>query len=357
MKFYYIALILFCSCSSQGSKKATPVAVEMAQAVMKDVPLYISTIGNVTGFSTIDVRTQVTGQIIAAHVNEGDWVKEGELLFSIDPILYQAALDKAKGTLAKDEAQLELTKKKLERNAELVKKEFISKAIYDELKSNVKAQEGQVAVDVADVQTADINLSRTKIYAFSGGKVGSFNFDPGNIVSPSDQTPLTTIEYIDEVNINFSLPEKLFEKISLLNQEKPLHFEVLITGSEPIGEGQVSFIDNTINKETGTFLLRGRAENPKKLMWPGQFVRVKLILDEQKNAILVPEIAIELSQKGPLIWVVKDDMTVKSVPVELGERDDGWIIINKGLQKGERVVTLGQINLKNGASVFIPEKK
>lgn len=355
MRNFVFALLLLASCGSPQQQKP-PVAVEVATAITKNVPVYKTAIGNVSGFLSIDVRTQVTGQIIAAHVKEGDWVKEGDLLFSIDPSLYRAALEKAKGTLAKDQALLELSKTKLERNAELVKKEFISKVIYDELKSNVESQEGQVAVDQADVDVAQINLNRTKIYAFSSGKIGRFNFDVGNIVSPTDQKPLTNIEYIDEVYVNVSLPEKDFDEISAFNRKQNLPFIVTLEDDVEIGKGTVVFLDNNISSQTGTFLIRGRASNPQKLMWPGQFVRVRLILDDVKDAVLVPEKAIQISQKGPLIWIVNDDMTVKSLPVELGEHDKDWVIIKKGLKAGQKVVTLGQTNLREGFKVFIPEK-
>lgn len=352
-----VLLLFFTACSSQNNGSRPPVTVTAAEVVQKDVPVVVPAIGNVSATQFIEVRTQVTGQILEANIKEGQWIKKGDLLFTIDPSLYLASLNKAKGTLAKDESLLQLSKTKLARNAELVKKEFISPAVYDELKSNVEAQEGQVAVDKAEVHTAQINLDRTKIYAFAEGKISKFNFDPGNIVSPTDVNPLTTIQSINEVYIDFSLPENKFDKISSAQQKNPLSFDVYLGENNKIGSGKVVFIDNKIAADTGTFLLKGLAANPNKLMWPGQFVRITLILSEIKGALLIPETAVQISQKGPIVWIIGDDLKVKSASVTLSEKVGGWVVVTSGVKKGDKVVTLGQTNLVEGAPVIIKDTK
>lgn len=347
-----LLLLLACSETPQGPK-IPPVAVEVAFPVSKDLPIYLDAIGNVNGLTKVEVRPQVSGKLLETPVTQGQMVKKGDLLFVIDPSLYQAQVDKATATLAKDKAELELSQKRLERNLKLIEKEYVAPLTADELRAQVEINKAQISVDQAAVDQAAIDLDHTRIRAYVDGKIGQFNFYPGTIISPTDTLPLTTIEQLEEVEVQFSLPQKDLKEIFSYYAKETLYFDLYSPKNNSlIGKGKVYFIDNHIDTKTGTLLLKGIAPNDKQSLWPGQFVRVRLNLANQPNTIMIPDLAVQVGQKGSYIFVVKTDNTVELREVQPKQKFDGLVAIDN-IKLDEKVVTKGQLNLKPGSPVVI----
>lgn len=345
--------MLLLGCSKENAPKFPPVAVNVALPVQQNVPVTIEAIGNIYGLTKVEVRPQVTGKLLSTAVQQGQMVEKGDLLFVIDPSVYQAAYDKSLATLSKDKAQLELSKKRLERNEILIKKDYVAPLTADELKAQVEINEAQIKVDQAELDQTKINLDYTRVQAYVEGKIGVFNYYPGTIVSPTDAQPLTTIEQISDVEVQFSLPQKVLEKILSFYKKEELKFDVLPPGSNtPLGQGSVFFIDNHIDLTTGTLLIKGIAKNSEMKMWPGQFVRIRLILNIKPDAILVPESALQFGQQGAYIFVLDKDNKAEVRKVTPQERFDNMVVVDN-VKLGEKVVTQGQLNLRQGSEVVI----
>jgi multidrug efflux system membrane fusion protein len=361
MKLKLLLLALFfCFCGCSSKKPAVPprtFPVIVDKAIQRDVPVNLSAIGTVSSPWLVEVRSQVSGKLLETHAGEGAHVNIGDLLFVIDAAPFQAELDKAVATLAKDEALLEFAKKKVERYVELAKKDYVSALNYEQFQTDVKTITAQVELDKAAVKTAEINLAYTHIASPSVGRVGRLPVDAGNLVSPTDATPLTYIRQISPINVKFSVPQKDFLRI----QDKGLHCHlpvqaILKEHPEPITNGMLTFVDNTFDTSTGTVELKASFPNTDRLLWPGEFVRVLLNLGMINNAILVPSAAIQYGQPGTYLYVVKEDNTVELRVVKVGEEIEEYFVIYEGVQPGEIVVTDGQINLRNGASVVVQTK-
>jgi multidrug efflux system membrane fusion protein len=360
---YLIALALLGSGMVTGCSKKEPPPGGFPSPIVsstvktQDVPVYISTIGNVNSQATVEVRPQVTGKLIAVHVKQGQNVKKGDLLYSIDPKPFQAELDKAKATLVKDQANLEYARDRLARYKELVKKEYVSQLNYDEYQSNVAALEGQVMIDLADVTYAEINLGYTSVTAPIDGRLSGYDVDVGNLVSPTDTRPLTTIRQISPIDVNFYLPQYEFQRIKQLQSQSPLTVEATIPKStiQETFQGKVYFIDNNLSLNTGTILLKAVFQNENRILWPGEFVEVKLLLKTQPKALIVPFAAVQMGQQGSYVYIVKPDNTVELRNVKTGVRYNDYIVIEDGVKDGEKIVIDGQVNLRNGSQVY--EKK
>ena len=352
-KSILIPLLILFGCSSESAPKPPSVAVNVASPVQQNVPVTIEAIGNIYGLTKVEVRPQVTGKLLSTEVQQGQIVNKDELLFVIDPSVYQAAYDKALATLSKDKAQLELSKKRLERNEILIKKDYVAPLTADELKAQVEINSAQIKVDQAELDQTKINLDYTRVHAYVEGKIGVFNYYPGTIVSPTDSLPLTTIEQISDVEVQFSLPQKVLEQILGYYKKEELRFEIMPPkGTVKIGEGLIFFIDNHIDLTTGTLLIKGIAKNDQQKLWPGQFVRIRLILNIKPNAILVPESALQFGQQGPYIFVINKENKAEVRKVTPQERTDNLVVVDN-IKLDEKVVTQGQLNLKPGSEVMI----
>jgi multidrug efflux system membrane fusion protein len=255
----YVIIAGYSLIGCQRSKAPPPehtVPVVVEEAVATDVPLFIDVIGNVYSPMTVEIRPQISGKLLSAHVNQGDDVLKGQLLYSIDPDPFQAVLDKARATLIKDEALLEYAKSTLERYKDLVKKDYVSKLNYDQYVSNFAAAKAQVESDLADIRTAEINLGYTSIFSPIDGRMSGYTVDPGNIVSPTDTNPLTTVRQITPIHVYFYLPQSDFQKVKDLPSFDQLTFDATVPGlADHEVNGRVFFVDNNINLQTGSILL------------------------------------------------------------------------------------------------------
>jgi multidrug efflux system membrane fusion protein len=352
----WISALCFYSCQEapQGPQQRL-FPVRVTPVLERDTPIYLEVIGNVVASTTVQIKSQVSGKLIEALVTEGQEVQQDDLLFIIDKASFQANVDKARATLQKDEASLQFAKKKVERYAELVKKDYVATLSFEEFQTNVKTYEAQVAIDKAELQAAEILLNYCSIHSPLHGKASELQSYPGNLVSPTDTTPLIEIRQIAPIDVQFALAQQDFDKVRQFFGSNAIKFEVLAEATAPIAEGKVNFIDNHIDLGTGTIILKGSFPNTDKQLWPGQFVNVRLILKIEKNAILVPVAAIQQGQQGPFVYILKPDQTVELHVVKLGEQLEEHRVIYADLSSKDLVVTDGQLNLRQGAKVTVVE--
>lgn len=351
-------IIVGCSSSNAAAQKPTPpVAVIVTQPVQKDVPIFVEAIGNIFADLSVDIRPQVTGKLLEFKVQEGQYVKKGELLFTIDPRPYEASLALAEATLKKDKATLEYSKKRRERNADLVQKEFIAQLTFEQITSDVDVNEAQTEIDLANVELAKINRDYAYVKSPIDGRLGNRRIDPGNLLIANDTNPVINVSQLDPVQIRFNVPQSNFWEIQQAQKAGTLTLEITLPQDpDHTIKGDLFFVDNTIDLSTGTILLKGRVSNENMQLWPGEFVRVRVILRVKKDAILVPTQVVQTGQQGKYIFVAKPDNTVELRQVKVSEILNNQIVIEEGLAMGESVVQTGQINLKNGSKISIQNK-
>lgn len=338
---------------SRGNE-AVPVLV--ATAIQKSVPVQIRAVGNVEPYSTVSVKSQVTGVLTQAHFKEGQDVKKGQLLFTIDPRPFEAALKQAEANLARDVAQLNNSREQVKRYAELVEKQYVSREQYDQIKTNADAAEAVVEADKAAVENARVQLSYCYIYSPVNGRVGVLLVNEGNLVRVNDGTPLVVINQLSPIFVTFSVPEQ-----NLVDIKRRMAAGKLIVGAGfPADEGRpeegaLAFIDNAVDRTTGTIKLKAEFTNAEKRLWPGQYINVALTLLTQGDAVVVPSDAVQVGPEGQQVFVVKEDKRVEIRPVTVGQTQEGESIIAKGLTAGEVVVREGQFLLGPGSRVEIKE--
>lgn len=358
MKGIFLSFMILASllggCKKQETKPAGRIfPVKTGQVTVQTVPIFIETIGNVTQPMTTQLRAQINGKLQAVHIDEGAFVKQGDLLYTIEPDLFQAALDNAQATLKRDEALLELAKETRERFSKLVTQDYVSKLNYDQYVTNVATAEAQVLIDKANVDTARINLGYTYIHAPWDGKIGNFNVDPGNLVAPTDTVPLTDLRQIQPIEVDFTMSQDQFGKLEARGSTENYPVEVFLPGETKGRIGNIFFFDNHIDLTTGTILSKAAFPNEDFALWPGEFVRVKVLLENIENALLVPSSAVQIGQQGKFIYVLKPDQTVELRLIKEVGTYKGLSIIEDGIKQGETVITDGQLNLKNGTKVKV----
>jgi multidrug efflux system membrane fusion protein len=338
-----MAAMLVNGCSGGAKKGAggTGAPVLVVPAVVTNVPVLINPppVGHVMPYSTVTIRPQVGGVISHVHFQEGQEVKKGDLLFTIDPRPMQAAL-------AHDRAQLENAEIQFSREQKLFDQKLVSQDEYD----TSKASRDTLA---ATVQSDELNLSFTEIRAPFDGRTGSLQFHEGNVVKSPDDT-LLTINQIQPIYVAFAVPEQYLPEIQSEMREKTLKVAATLQNLKgPTPQGELTFVDNTVDTMTGTIQLRATFPNEDRTLWPGQFVQVALTLSDLTNAIVVPSQVVQTGQNGPFVYVVKPDQTAEERPVTIGITYQGETVVQSGLQAGETVVTDGQLRLAPGTKVNI----
>lgn len=325
-----------------GPPERAARSVLVAKVTAQDVPLYLDEIGTTAPFETVDVKPQVTGQIISREFTDGAEVKKGDLLFRIDPRPYEATLAAAKADAA-------LAQANLKRITELQAKNVTATQEMDTARANAMRTEAAVA-------SAQVNLDFCSIRAPIDGRVGLRNVDVGNVVSPGGATPLVTIQGLDPIYTDFTVAEPDLPLVrSYLNNP---NLKVMTDAEDDKVEprtGEMYFIDNAVQPGAGTVKVRAVTPNPDRALWPSQFVRVRLILDNLKDATLVPGGAVQIGQNGPYVFVVKPDSTLDLRQVKPGQTHGDLTVINEGVRAGEMVVVSGQLQLSPGAKVVAKE--
>ncbi len=361
VKFCLIAVLaaaLACSACSRGEEGATgappAVPVLVAKVVQKNVPNQLIEIGNVEPFSTVNVKARVEGQLVAIHFKEGDYVSKGQVLFNLDPRPLEAALHQAQASLGRDQAQDLQAEADERRYAFLLKEGVGSQQQYDQAHATAGALRATVAADRAAVETARLNLQYAEIHSPIDGRTGSLQVHAGDLIKADADTPMVVINQVQPIYVEFSIPEARLADVRRNMATHQLEVDATIPGSQDTGEhGVLSFVDNAVDKTTGTIMLKGLFQNENRRLWPGQFVSASLTLNWIENALLVPSQAVETGQQGPFVFVVGSDMKVTTRPIVTGAPFQKDILVRDGLNAGEAVVTDGQLRLTPGATVRI----
>ena len=342
--------------AAAGPPAVRPVPVTAAAVARRDVPIYLEGLGNVVAFKTVTVKTLVDGRLDEVLFKEGQFVKKGQVLAQVDPRPYQIQLEQGQGALARDEAQLKNARLTVERDRQLLPGKLIAQQQLDTDVAAAGQLEGAVLVDEATIAAAKLNLDYARIASPIEGVTGIRQVDPGNIVHASDATGIVLLTQLDPIAILFTLPQDDLTPVAEEMARGPLSVEVYSRdGSTQLGSGQLALIDNQINQTTSTIRLKAIAANPRRLLWPNQFVNVRLRLSVRKDAVVMPSTALQRGPNGSFVFVIGADSTVEPRPVQLDLTQGDTAIVASGVRAGERVVVDGQNQLKAGSKVVARE--
>jgi multidrug efflux system membrane fusion protein len=360
-------LLLAACTKQQQAPQNAGVPVTVAKVKLKNVPLNLHAIGNVEPIHSVTVRPQVGGLLQRVGFSEGQEVKKGDLLFEIDPRPLQAALAQAVALLARDRANQHDAEATARRYAALVKKEYVTQQQAENAEAQALALKSALAADEAAVQNAKLSLAYAQIRAPVSGRTGSLLMHAGNVLKVTDDK-LVVIDQLQPIYVSFSVPEQMLPQVRARGAASKLAVEAAPALGDKSGnpeqkasgaiagetqKGVLTFVDNTVDLQTGQIRLKATFANRDESLWPGQFVDVTLTLGEQQGALVAPAEAVQHGQNGEYVFVVKADHTVESRPVTVSRSDQHEAVIEKGLQAGETVVTDGQLRLQQGSKVQI----
>ncbi|HEY7098375.1 MAG TPA: efflux RND transporter periplasmic adaptor subunit [Terriglobales bacterium] len=348
--------LIGCSGNAAAPPPPPPVSVSSATVVQKTMPLQVRAIGSVEAFSNVSVKTQITGELTGVFFKEGDDVRKGQLLFTLDQRPYEAALKQAEAALARDQAQLANAQSQQNRYDSLYKAGVVSKEQFDQMQMNFEAMNAAVIADKAAIENAKVQLIYCSIYSPINARAGTLMIHQGNMIKANDTPFLVSLNQVEPIYVTFTVPEQELPAIKRYAAGGRLSVQALIPNdNRGPASGKLSFIDNAVDTTTGTIKLKGEFVNADRRLWPGQFVDVVLTLTEQPNAIVIPSQALQTGQQGQFVFVVKPDMTVEARPVTVDRTADGQTVIDKGLSQGEQIVTDGQLRLVPGAKVELKQ--
>jgi membrane fusion protein, multidrug efflux system len=334
-----------------------PIPVLGAPVVVRDMPVYLRGLGTVAAYNTVAVKSRVDGQLVNVNFQEGQEVRAGDLLAQIDPRPFEVQLHQAEANLAKDQAQVTDAKVNLERFTALYKEGVIAKQQLDAQSALVGQLEGAIGADKAQVENAKLQLVYSRITAPISGRVGLRIVDPGNIVHASDTNPMLVITQLQPITVIFTLPEDYIPVILKHMRQGDLQVEAYSRDDKTkIGTGRLLTINNEIDPSTGTNRLKAVFDNSERLLWPNQFVNMRLLLDVKKNATTVPVAALQNGNQGTLVFVVKPDKSVEVRAVKVGFTEANTASIDQGLTPGEVVVTEGQDKLQPNSRVEVQQQ-
>jgi membrane fusion protein, multidrug efflux system len=354
-----ILLILFiatagvCGCNTKVVHTAPlmEVPVAVAKATQKNIPVNLTAIGSASAYSTVSVESQVDAALEQVHIKEGQFVKKGDLLFTLDARPFQASLAQAQANLAKDQAQAQLDQVQAQRYEALYKAGVGTKEQYDQMRSSLQAQQAAVHADEAAVESAQLQVSYCSIYAPVSGRTGALQVYPGNIVKAETTPAMIVINQVNPIFMSFSVPQQYLGDVQKFMARGPLRVEATPYGETKAEIGYLSFVDNSVDNTTGTIALKATFQNGDYQLWPGQYSNVLLRLAEDENATVVPTQAVQTGQDGDYIYVVKTNMTVEKRNIKVGRTAGADTVILNGIQPGETVVTDGQLRLIPGMKV------
>jgi membrane fusion protein, multidrug efflux system len=348
-----VALLSACTTKTVQTAPIFAARVTVAKAIQKTVPIDLTAIGSADAFTSVSIKAQVNAVMQEVHIKEGQFVKKGDLLFTLDARPFEAALAQAQGTLAHDEAQAELDRVEAERYEALYKAGVTAKETLDQMQANYTAEQAAVRADEAAVQAAQLQVDYCKIYAPTDGRLGAIQVYPGNIVKQNDVPVLIVINQITPIFVDFAVPEQYFAPIEKFMATGALRVEATPYGDTAPEIGTLTFVDNSVDNTTGTIKLKARFENGDHRLWPGQFSTVTLRLAEDENATVVPSQAVQTGARGDFIYVVTSTMNAEQRPVKVARTVGGDAVISSGITPGETVVTDGQLRLIPGMKVEV----
>ena len=332
--------------------EAAPLVVSVATAVVKPVPVEITTIGTVNVIASVAVKSRVDGEVIKVHIRDGQAVKEGDLLFSIDDRAIRTELARAEANVAREQALLENARRNVERLSKLASKDYVAKQSMDEAATNAASLEASLRGDEAAVEAARVQLTYTEIRAPMDARAGTVQLPRGNMVRANDSSPLVVLNQMQPIYVAFSVPQSDLPTIRVAQANGPLPVSVTVPGDPgPPLKGEVAFIDNAVDESTGTIQLKATFDNVDERLWPGQYVGVTLTTGVDAAALVVPDQAVQRGQDGTHVFVVRPDSTVDLRDVRVARTRQGEAVVVEGLSAGDRVVVEGQLRLTPGARV------
>lgn len=352
--------ILLSGCASKDQAQAAaaagrpPAPVVVASVEQRDIPVQIRAIGNVEAYQTVQIRSQVNGQIQKIFFREGEDVHQDQLLFQLDKRPFQADLEKAIGQMKRDQAQAENSRLQADRYSDLEKQGIVSHEQADQIRTQAKADASAVEADKAAVDAARVQLLYTDIAAPIDARAGALLINLGNLVKANDTPYLVQLNQVSPIYVTFSLPEIHLSRVRQYfssGQLKVLAYPKGETTNPAVG--RLTFIDNGVDTTTGTVKLKGTFRNKDRRLWPGEFVDIALELSTQKNVIVVPTKAIQTGQQGDYVYVVRADSTAESRPVKIVGVYQNLTLISEGLSTGERVIVNGQLRVAPNARVTV----
>ncbi len=352
-----LTLLLLSGCArpTVSQSEAPPAPVTAAKAQTKSVPVQLRAIGTVRVYATVSVRPRVNGEITEAHFTEGNFVKKGDKLFTIDPLPYKTAFDQAKALEQRDRAVLKGAEAALKRGLELSRPIALSAEELEKLRTDVATAKATLTASEAAVKTADLQYGFTTIYSPIDGLTGNLLMTPGNIVTANESAPLVVINQISPISVSFAVPEQNLGDIKRerARQGGVLPVDAQIRGDSQAPRGELTFIDNAVDPQTGTVQLKANFKNQDQRLWPGEFVDVVLTLSERPNSVTVPTAAVQEGQTGSYVIVVKKDSTAELRPVQIAFTYQGEAVIARGLAAGETVVIDGHLRVAPGGKVSV----
>jgi multidrug efflux system membrane fusion protein len=339
--------------ASAASRNAAPViAVDAAPVSRADVPIYLQGLGTVQAFYTVTVTARVDGELQRVAFTEGQTVHKGDLLAQIDPRPNQAAFDQAVATKIKDEAQLANAKRDFERYTRLQPQDLASKQTVDTQRALVDQLAAQLKVDQALIDNARTQLEYTRITSPISGRTGIRLLDPGNIVHGANSTGIVVVTQVQPISVVFTLPEEELGAVAQALAAGPVSVTTVSRdGGARLDQGTLTLIDNQIDQACGSVRLKATFDNAHNTLWPGQYVDARVLVRTERNAVTVPNAAVQLGPNGPFTYVIKADSTVEVRPLRVSEGGGGLTIVREGLAPGERVVTSNQYRLQAGVRV------
>jgi multidrug efflux system membrane fusion protein len=347
--------LVLSACTTRTAETAPNLAVPVtvAKAEQRTVPINLTAIATAEAYSTVSIKSQVNAILNEVHFKQGDFVKKGDLLFTLDARPFQSSLAQAQANLARDKAQEELNQVQATRYEKLYTAGVAPREQYDQMRANADAQEALVHADDAAVESAKLQLQYCTIYSPVDGRTGALQVYPGNLVKENDVPVLVVINEISPIFVDFAVPEQYLGVVKKYMSGGRLQIQSTPYGDTVPETGYLTFVDNNVDNTTGTIKLKGTFPNGDHRLWPGQFSTVSLRLAEEEKAIVVPSQAVQTGASGDFIFVVKSDDTAESRPVKVARQIDGESVISSGIAPGDTVVTDGQLRLIPGIKVEV----
>ncbi len=358
LAIFLLCLLLVAGCSQekstkkQGEKKRPPIPVDTVLSTTQTIPVELRATGHVEALNTVEIRSQVTGVLQKVHIAEGQEVQAGDRLFTIDPRPFTAELAKAEALLAKDKADRENALRDQVRYRQAERKGLVSQEQVDQALTRVATLGATIKADQAAVETARLNLDFCFIKAPFSGRTGELLSDQGNLIKANSDNPMLTINRIDPILINFTVPGQYLQEIMTYQSKQPIRVLTEQGNAQAPLSGALVFIDNTVDPSTGMIRLKAQFANDARHLWPGQLINVRLHLTDIDDALVIPSQALQVGQQGSYLFVVGPEQHAQYRVVTTGRRYRQLTVITSGLTVGERVATDGQMLLEDGSKII-----